>query len=175
MTSTEKKTGIDASKAVKKVAIVGLPNTGKSHVFNLLTGEYTIVANYPLTTVEIKQTTITMYGQLYEVFDTPGLHSLYIHSEEEIVVRDMLLTEKPDILLQCIDANQVKKSLALTADLMELGIPMAISLTAVEETVKRGIDINVKALAKILGIPVVEIHSLEDRGSEKLKRAIQDA
>lgn len=160
---------------VKKIAIVGLPNTGKSHVFNLLTGEYTIVANYPLTTVEIKQTQCDINGQVFEIFDTPGLHSLYIHSEEEIIIRDMLFNERPDILIQCIDANQVKQSLTLTADLMELGIPMAISLIAVEETVQKGIKINSKVLSETLGVPVVEIHSMGDRGTEKLKAAIQKA
>ena len=90
---------------VKKIAIVGLPNTGKSQVFNNLTGEYTLVANYPLTTVEMKRTRSQIAGELYEIIDTPGLHCLYIHSEEELVVRDMIFSEKPDIIIQCIDAN----------------------------------------------------------------------
>ncbi len=80
-----------------------------------------------------------------------------------------------NILLQCIDANQVKQSLSLTADLMELGIPMVIALNAVDETVQKGIRINAGVLSKMLGIPVVEIHSMEDRGTEKLKRAVTEA
>lgn len=163
------------SQNIKKIAIVGLPNTGKSQIFNFLTGEYTIVANYPLTTVEIKETRCKIGDQSYKVFDTPGLHSIYIHSEEELVVRDMLFSEKPEIIIQSINANQVKQSLALTADLLELGIPMIISLNAIDETVQRGIKINAQTLSQKLGIPVIKIRSLQDRGTEKLKMAIGKA
>ena len=164
----EKKT-----QPMKRIAIVGLPNTGKSQVFNFLTGQYNIVANYPLTTVEIKKARCTINDQTCEVYDTPGLHSLYIHSEEEIVVRDMLFSERPDILIQCIDANQLKQSLVLTADLMELGIPMAVSLNAMDETANKGIEVNSGILSQILHIPVVELFGLQDRGKEKLNRAIE--
>lgn len=159
----------------KKIAIVGLPNTGKSHVFNRLTGEYTIVANYPLTTVEIKKGRSRINSTDIEVFDTPGLHSLYIHSEEEILVRTMLLTQRPDVIIQCIDANQVRQSLALTADLMELQIPMVLVLNAIEETVQKGIQIQSQTLSQILNVGVVALHNLHDRASEKLKRAIEQA
>ena len=160
---------------VKKIAIVGLPNTGKSHVFNFCTGEYTLVANYPLTTVEIKKTQCKVGDQLYEVIDTPGLHSLYIHSEEEIVVRDLLFSEKPDAIIQCIDANQFKQSLVLTADLLELGIPMVIALNAIKETAKKGIRINSDKLSQILGTPVVELLTMQDQGKEKMSKAIGKA
>ena len=93
---------------VKKIAIVGLPNTGKSQVFNDLTGDYTLVANYPLTTVELKRKICSIGNSQYEIIDTPGLHCLYIHSEEEIAVREFLFTEKPDGIVQCIDANRLK-------------------------------------------------------------------
>lgn len=158
---------------MKRIAIVGLPNTGKSQVFNSLTGQYNIVANYPLTTVEIKKARCTINSQTCEVYDTPGLHSLYIHSEEEIVVRDMLFSERPDILIQCIDANQLKQSLVLTADLMELGIPMVVSLNAMDETANKGIEVNSGILSQLLHIPIVELFGLQDHGKEKLSRAIE--
>lgn len=161
------------SRPVKKIVIVGLPNTGKSSVFNFLTGKYNIIANYPHTTIEIVKVRCTINGQMYEVYDTPGLHSIYIHSEEEIVVRDMLFSEKPDIIIQCIDANQLKQSFILTADLMELGIPMVISLNAMDETANKGIRINSNMLSQILGVPVVELFGLQDRGKEKLSQAIE--
>jgi ferrous iron transport protein B len=86
---TRKKKGNSDSPSntpeIKKNAIVGLPNTGKSQVFNNLTGKYTLVANYPLTTVKMKRTRCHIDGELYEVIDMPGLHCLYIHSEEELV------------------------------------------------------------------------------------------
>ncbi len=160
---------------VKKIAIVGLPNTGKSQVFNNLTGEYTLVANYPLTTVEMKKTRCRIDGELYEVIDTPGLHCLYIHSEEELIVRDMILSDKPDIIIQCIDANQLKQSLTLTADLLELGIPMVVSLNAIDETSRRGVWIDSDGLSRLLGVPVIESIAVNSLGTNQLKAAINKA
>ena len=160
---------------VKKIAIVGLPNTGKSQVFNNLTGEYTLVANYPLTTVEMKRTRCKIAGELYEIIDTPGLHCLYIHSEEELVVRDMIFSEKPDIIIQCIDANLLKQSLTLTADLLELEIPMVISLNAIDETARKGIWIDSSGLSRHLGVPVIESIAVNGLGTNQLKAAIGKA
>ncbi len=167
--------GLSNSAEVKKIAIVGLPNTGKSQVFNNLTGTYTLVANYPLTTVEIKKTECLINGQSYEVIDTPGLHCLYIHSEEELQVRDMIFSEKPDVIIQCIDANQLKQSLTLTADLLELEIPMVISLNAIDETAKKGIWIDSGGLSRALGIPVIESIAVNGIGTNQLKAAISKA
>jgi len=161
--------------SVKKIAIVGLPNTGKSQIFNNLTGEYTLVANYPLTTVEMNTTKCLIDGQAYEIIDTPGLHCLYIHSEEELIVRDMIFSEKPDIILQCIDANQLKQSLTLTADLLELGIPMVISLNAIDETAKKGIWIDSAGLSQALGVPVIESIAVNGLGTKDLKASISKA
>jgi len=160
---------------VKKIAIVGLPNTGKSQVFNNLTGEYTLVSNYPLTTVEMKRTKCRIDGDLCEVIDTPGLHCLYIHSEEELVVREMILSEKPDVVVQCIDANQLKQSLTLTADLLELGLPMVISLNAIDETARRGMWIDSGSLSRRLGVPVVESIAVKGLGVKELREAIARA
>ena len=139
-------------RAVKIIAIVGLPNTGKSQVFNNLTGDYTLVSNFPLTTIEMKRTKCRINGEVYEVIDTPGLHCLYIHSEEELIVRNLIFSERPDVLVQCIDANQLKQSLTLTADLLELGIPMVISLNAIDETTKKGVWIDSERLSRLLGV-----------------------
>ncbi|MCP4256443.1 MAG: ferrous iron transport protein B [Planctomycetes bacterium] len=164
-----------SSRSVKKIAIVGLPNTGKSQIFNNLTGEYSLVANYPLTTVEMNKTKCLINGQNYEIIDTPGLHCLYIHSEEELIVRDMIFSEKPDIILQCIDANQLKQSLTLTADLLELRIPLVISLNAVDETAKKGIWIDSAGLSQTLGVPVIESIAINGLGTKDLKAAIGNA
>ena len=164
-----------SSRPVKKIAIVGLPNTGKSQVFNNLTGEYALVANYPLTTVEMKRTRCQIGGQAYEVIDTPGLHCLYIHSEEELIVRDMIFKEAPDIIIQCIDANQLKQSLTLTADLLELGIPMVISLNAIDETARRGVLIDSGRLSRLLGVPVVESRTVDSVDTRELKDNLSGA
>ncbi len=170
-----KRSGLDlaASQTVKKIAILGLPNTGKSQVFNNLTGDYTLVSNFPLTTVEMKRTKCLINGDIYEVIDTPGLHCLYIHSEEELIVRDMIFSEKPDVIIQCIDANQLKQSLTLTVDLLELGIPMVISLNAIDETTKRGLWIDSSRLSRLLGVPVIESIAIKQLGTKELKEAIK--
>ncbi|MFH1760160.1 MAG: ferrous iron transporter B, partial [bacterium] len=170
----EKRAGLESSeqKTVKKVVIVGLPNTGKSQTFNNLTGEYTVVANYPLTTVEIKKARCKIEGNLCEIVDTPGLHCLYIHSEEELIVRDLIFTEKPDVVVQCIDANQLKQSLTLTADLLDMGIPMVISLNSIDETARHGIRIESEKLSQLLGVTVVEQIAMQGRGTKELKQAI---
>lgn len=170
-----KKDNLSDPPKAKKVAIVGLPNTGKSQVFNNLTGEYTLVANYPLTTVEMKTSHCQINDLPYEIIDTPGLHGLYIHSQEELVVRDMLFSERPDILVQCVDANQLKQSLALTIDLLELGIPMIIALNALDETAKKGVWINAAELSRHLGVPVVESVAVSGMGTDELKTALPKA
>ncbi|MCK4790468.1 MAG: ferrous iron transport protein B, partial [Desulfobacteraceae bacterium] len=170
-----KKDNSSSFRPVKKIAIVRLPNTGKSQVFNNLTGEYTLVANYPFTTVEMKRTRCEIDGEPYEVIDTPGLHCLYIHSEEELIVRDMIFKEKPDMIIQCIDANQLKQSLTLTADLLELGIPMVISLNAIDETARRGVWIDSGGLSRLLGVPVVESIAVDGLGTKELKGVISKA
>lgn len=164
-----------SSNRVKKIAIVGLPNTGKSQIFNNLTGEYTVVANYPLTTIEPKRTHCQIKNRCCEVIDTPGLHCLYIHSEEELIVRDMLFSEKPDVIIQCIDTKRLKQSLILTADLLELGVPIVITLNAIDETTRRGIWIDSSGLSRLLGVPVVELMALHNRGTAELKDAISNA
>ncbi|MBF0253231.1 MAG: ferrous iron transport protein B [Candidatus Omnitrophica bacterium] len=159
----------------KKIAIVGLPNTGKSQVFNNLTDKYSMTGNYAFTTVETQIGKCTISGTEYEVMDTPGLHCLYIHSEEELSVRDMLITEKPDVILQCIDANRLKQSLTLTSDLLELGIPMVISLNAIDETTKKGVWIDSTELSRRLGVEVVESVAISGLGNNELKSAINKA
>lgn len=159
----------------KKVVIVGLPNTGKTQVFNNLTGDYSLVANCPLTTMEIKRTTCQINKQLYEVIDTPGLYKLYTHSQAELIACDLILSEEPDVILQCIEANRLKQSLSLTADLLELGIPLVISLNAIDETLKKGIWIDSRGLSSLLDTPVVESIATDGQGTQELRNAIVGA
>ncbi len=149
-----RKKGMDT--VAKTAVIVGLPNSGKSQLYNDITGDYTLVSNYPLTTVEPRVGRRTMDGVQWRVIDTPGLHGLFIQSEEEGIVRDTLFREKPDLLIQCMDANRLKQSLSLTADLAELGVPLVIYLNAIGEGAKRGIKVDAGGLSRRLGVPVVE-------------------
>ncbi|MBF0457390.1 MAG: ferrous iron transporter B [Nitrospirae bacterium] len=165
----------DTPRTPKKVIVAGLPNSGKSQIFNNLTGEYSIVANYPLSTICVKKGKFRMGEETYEVYDTPGLYCLFIHSEDELVVRDLIFQERPDVLLLCIDANLLKQSLALAADLMELQIPMVIAINAIDETSKKGMWIDSDMLSQITGIPVIESIATKGIGTNKLKIAIQRA
>ncbi|MBF0594496.1 MAG: ferrous iron transport protein B [Candidatus Omnitrophica bacterium] len=169
------KPGISDMTPIKKVAIVGLPNTGKTQIFNNLTGEYNIVANYPGTTIEMKRTITVIKDAHYEIIDTPGLHCLYIHSEEEVAVRDMILAEAPDVVVQCVDASQYKQSLLLTAELLELETPMVVVLNSMDETGRKGLWMDSVELEKLLGIPVVESAAMRGLGKEELKVAITRA
>jgi ferrous iron transport protein B len=159
------------ANTVKSISIVGLPNSGKSQLFNSLTGAYDLVSNYPLTTVEIKRHRWVVNDQGWEVADTPGLHGLYIQSEEELAVRAHLYDERPDILVQCVDANRFKESLLLTADLLGLGVPLVLVLTAVGETARRGVRLDAQRLSHLLGVPVVQSPA-PGKGIADLKRVL---
>ena len=156
----------------RRIAVVGLPNTGKSQLYNELTGQYTLVSNYPLTTVEPKSGAMSFRAERYLIIDTPGLHSAYIHSEEEIAVRELLFGDPPDGLVQCIDANRLKQSLLLTLDLLELGLPLVLCLNAVDETQRQGLRIDARKLARLLGVELVEHNAALNRGVEELKAAM---
>ena len=156
-----------------RIAILGLPNTGKSEVYNRLTGDYNIVANYPLTTIEMKQKTVKIRGEKYEIIDTPGLHDLFVHSEEELLMRNFLLKDPPDGIIQCIDANRIRRSLRLTLDLIELGIPMAICLNSIDDTDLDDIGIDPEKLSGFLGVPVID-YTNSTGGGERLKGVLSN-
>ncbi|MGA2973824.1 MAG: ferrous iron transporter B [Spirochaetia bacterium] len=144
-----------AARRPKRIIIVGLPNSGKSQLWNSLTGAYDLVSNYPQTTVEVATHRSSVEGEAWEVTDTPGLHGLYIQSEEELVVRDLLFSDPPDVLVQCVDAHRLRESLLLTSDLLGLGIPLVLVLTAVGESAQRGVHLDVPALSQMIGVPVI--------------------
>jgi ferrous iron transport protein B len=158
---------------MKRIAVVGLPNTGKSTVFNEMTGEYTLVANYPLTTVEMAHHRMHHRDLELDMYDTPGLHSLYIHSEEELAVRDFLFNDTPDGVIQCIDVHRLRQSLVLTIDLVELRIPFGIVLTAIDETEQSGLRVDAQKLSALLGVPVHD-HRLRAARGTKVPLALID-
>jgi ferrous iron transport protein B len=160
------------SASLRRIDIVGLPNSGKSQLFNSLTGAYDIVSNYPQTTVEVARHRIQVDGVTWEFADTPGLHGLYIQSEEELAVRALLFAQPPDIIIQCVDANRFRESLLLTADLLNLGLPLVLVLTAVGETAQRGIRMDSGALSRLLGVPVIASPS-PGAGTAELTRVLR--
>jgi ferrous iron transport protein B len=163
-----------AEPAARNVFIVGLPNSGKTQLFNRMTRKYKLVANYPMTTIESHSASIELHGNEYRITDTPGIHCLFIQSEEEKVIRDDIFAEEPDLIIQCIDENRIKQSLYLTADLLELQVPLIIALTAIDETEKNGRRIKSSRLARKLGVPVIETSSEQQRGIREIGDALQN-
>ncbi len=159
----------------RKVMISGLANSGKTQIFNNLTGDYGVVANYPMTTIELAEGSFIFRNVRWITIDTPGLNSLSANSAEELLFRRSLVIEKPDVILQCIDANRLKQSLRLTAELLELGLPMVLSLNAIDETARKGIDIDVDRLSRIVGVPVVQTIASEGVGMYDLREALMNA
>jgi ferrous iron transport protein B len=159
----------------KKIIIIGPPNSGKSQIFSNLTGKYTLIANYPFSTVSIKQASYSSPEGPCQVFDTPGIYSLFIQSEEETAVRNMIFSGEVDILLLCLDANRLKQSLSLTAELIDLRIPMVVAVNAVDESARKGIWIDSVRLSQILGCQVVESIAVKGVGTNRLKKALEKA
>ncbi len=159
----------------KKVVLVGNPNVGKSALFRHLTGRYALVSNYPGTTVEISRGRLILEGIEYEVIDTPGVTSLTPQSEDERVACEVLLKEQPDVIVQVADAKNLRRTLRLTLQLVELQRPMVLVLNMVDEMRERGIEIHIEALAELFGIPVVETIATYGYGLRHLLRAIPRA
>jgi ferrous iron transport protein B len=157
-----------------RVMMIGLPNTGKSTAWNRLTGRYNLVANYPLTTLLVRSATATLAGTEREVIDTPGIHGLFVQSEEDAVVRHELLRDPPAVLVQCMDAHALTQSLALTADLAGLDLPLVVLVSATEEARAKGTVVDLAALERALGCPVVE-SAAPGRGIDALQNALARA
>src|SRR3989338_2575185 len=129
-------------KGKKTIALVGNPNVGKSVVFALLTGKYVTVSNYPGTTVEVTQGFSVFDRKNTIIVDTPGVNSLIPQSEDERVARDILLDEKPGVVVQVADAKNLKRSLLLALQLIEMGLPLVLDLNIYDEALARGIKID---------------------------------
>ena len=157
---------------MKKIAIVGNPNVGKSVLFNNLTKQYVTVSNYPGTTVEVSRGRMNLDGSEYEVIDTPGMYSLYSITEEESVTRNILIQEMPGIVIHVVDAKNLERMLLLTLQLIEAGLNSILVLNIMDEAASEGVSIDVNLLEKELGIPVVPAVSTIGKGMDDLKKQI---
>ncbi len=162
------------SPGLRKVSIVGSPNVGKSVVFNNLTGAYVTVSNYPGTTVDVSKGKAKIENEEFEIVDTPGMYSLLPITEEEQVARSILLAEKPEVILQVVDAKNLERMLPLTLQFIEAGLPTILELNMMDETEMAGIKIDVKQLEKELGIPVVATVATTGHGMETLRRRLAE-
>ena len=140
-----------------KLALVGNPNCGKTTLFNALTGSNQYVGNWPGVTVEKKEGKAQVDGKPVTVVDLPGIYSMSPYSMEEIVARDFIVGEHPDAIINIIDATNIERNLYLTAQLLELERPMVIALNFMDEVEKHGDKIDIQALSRALGVPVIPI------------------
>ena len=163
-----------SAHGLKKIAIVGSPNVGKSVMFNRLTGTYVTVSNYPGTTVEVTRGKTKIGDREFEVIDTPGMYSLLPITEEERVARNILIKEKPDIVIHIIDAKNLERMLPLALQLIEAGVPVILTLNIIDEAEKIGMKINTQTLEKELKVPVVATVSTTGRGIDILKGRIEE-
>jgi ferrous iron transport protein B len=157
------------------IALAGQPNSGKSTVFNALTGASQHVANYPGVTVEKKAGTYKYDGTKVEVVDLPGTYSLTSYSLEERVSRDFLLHEKPSVVVNVADASNLKRNLYLTFQLLEMEIPVVVDLNMMDVAERRDIEIDVKKLGKELGADVVPTVIKSGKGKKELVKSIRTA
>ena len=159
---------------LEKIALIGNPNVGKSVIFGLLTGKYVAVSNYPGTTVEVTTGNISLNNKRLLLIDTPGVNSLVPMSEDEKVTRDILLTEFPSTIIQVGDAKNLRRTLLITLQLSEMGLPVLLDLNMVDEAMDRGISIDVEYLSTLLGIAVIKTIAPQKKGIRELKEAISD-
>jgi ferrous iron transport protein B len=153
-------------------AVAGQPNSGKSTIFNCLTGARQHVLNYPGVTVEKKVGSYYVHGGEISLVDLPGTYSLTSYSMEERVARDFLLLEKPNVMVDVVDAANLERNLYLTFQLMEMGIPLVIDLNMMDVARKRGFQIDIKNLSRKLGVPVVSTVGNKGEGQRELKEVI---
>jgi len=152
---------------MKRIALVGNPNVGKSVIFGLLTGRYVTVSNYPGTTVEVLRGR-AYFDRTLEIVDTPGVLCLIPHSEDERVARDILLLERPDLVVQIADAKNLTRSFCITIQLAELGLPTILALNMYDEVLERGMDIDVEAIRELVGIEAIPMVAIEREGISQL-------
>lgn len=163
---------ITIEKGAKRLVLVGNPNVGKSVIFGALTGRYVTVSNYPGTTVEVTRGSASIGGRKYLVIDTPGVNSIVPMSEDERVTRDILLDEKADCVIQVADTKNLRRSLLISLQLAEIGLPFSLALNMIDEARSRGWNVDIDRLSEVLGIDVIPTIATQRWGIDNLIKAV---
>jgi len=156
------------------MALAGNPNSGKSTLFNSLTGARQHVGNYPGVTVEKKQGVVQLNGDSLKIVDLPGTYSLTAYSQEEVVTRDFLVHEKPGLVINIVDASNLERNLYLSLQFIEMGLPVCLALNMMDMAENRGIKIDTAKLSQLLGVAVVPIVARSGQGKAALISAAWD-
>lgn len=157
-----------------RIVLVGQPNSGKSTLFNSISGIKAKTSNFPGTSVKITESTVRIGDRIFELVDLPGGYSLHPFEPAEEVTTEFLLKEKVDLIINVIDASILARGLELTLELLETGIPVIVVLNQIDEAERKGIKIDKNKLEKILGVPVVSTIALYGKGvDELLQRVIE--
>lgn len=154
------------------VAVAGNPNAGKSTLINAIAGSRLRVGNWPGVTVEKKEARFEVEGRSIRLVDLPGCYSLSPYSQEEIITRDYLVSDKPDLVINVVDATNLERNLYLTTQLLELGIPMIMALNIFDEAEAKGYKINTRQMEETLGIRVIPTSAVKRTGLENLLKAV---
>ena len=150
------------------IALVGNPNCGKTTLFNFLSGSKEHVGNYSGVTIDAKKATFTNNGYLFNIFDLPGTYSLTAYSPEEIYVRNFIMDETPDIVINVIDSSNLERNLFLTTQLIDMDIKVVIALNMYDELLRNGGKFDYRSLGKLIGIPIIPLVSSKGKGIQEL-------
>lgn len=156
------------AKSELTIALAGNPNSGKTTLFNALTGARQYVGNWPGVTVEKKEGRIKQDGKDIVIVDLPGTYSLSPYSMEEIIAKDFVVNEKPDVVVNIVDASNIERNLFLSIQLLELGRPTVIALNMMDVAKSRGYEIDIAKLSKELSVPVIPIVASKEQGVKEL-------
>lgn len=158
-----------------RAALIGNPNVGKTEIFNRLTGLSQKVGNFPGVTVEKKAGRLVHQGREIEVVDLPGTYSLTAHSVDELVARDYIVLERPEVIVDIVDGTNLERNLYLTLLLLEMDANLVVALNRWDMVKARGMEIDIEKLSELLGCPVVPTVAITGDGLEDLKDSIVDA
>jgi len=154
------------------VAVAGNPNAGKSTLINAIAGTRLHVGNWPGVTVEKKEAALEYHGKRIKLVDLPGTYSLSPYTQEEVIARDYLIHEKPDLIVNVVDATNLERNLYLTIQILELSIPVVMALNVFDEAENKGFQFNIKAMEEMLGVVVIPTVATKNVGTRSLLDAI---